>query len=193
MKLFSQFNMSDVTLKNSGFTLLEVLIAFMVLSFGLLGAVALQAKAKQASFDAMQRAAAIALANDIVQRLRVNDTLALSANYKVVFNSTTTLSPVTRCFSTQCNSATIAAMDIEHWRQAIRARENTGSLDNTTVCIKPSVVGGTRNRGYNVEVVVAWQGKQAMKASEKNQSISCGIKNDNRRLVVLNSYILLRA
>lgn len=44
-----------------GFTLVEVLIAFVILSFGLLGAVALQAKAKQASFDSMQRAAAVAL------------------------------------------------------------------------------------------------------------------------------------
>ncbi|WP_446727636.1 type IV pilus modification protein PilV [Pseudoalteromonas sp. S16_S37] len=178
---------------SKGFTLIEVLIAFMVLSFGLLGAVALQAKAKQASFDAMQRAAAIALANDIMQRLRVNDTQAISANYKVVFNSKTALNPVTRCFSDQCNAAAIAATDIEHWRQAIRARENTGSLDNTTVCITPTVVGGTRNRGFNVEVVVAWQGRQAMKASADNQAINCGIKNDKRRLVVLNSYILLRA
>ncbi|MCF6436319.1 type IV pilus modification protein PilV [Pseudoalteromonas sp. MMG022] len=178
---------------NKGFTLLEVLIAFMVLSFGLLGAVALQAKAKQASFDAMQRAAALALAKDIVQRLRVNDTQALSTHYKVVFSSSSTLNPVNRCFSQQCDSTSIAAMDIEHWRQAIRARENTGSLDNTTVCITPSVVGGTRNRGYNVEVVVAWQGKQAMKASSENQAIDCGEKNDKRRLVVINSYVLVRA
>ena len=41
------------TSRNNGFTLLEVLIAFMILSFGLLGAVALQAKAKQASFDSL--------------------------------------------------------------------------------------------------------------------------------------------
>ncbi|MGB2708457.1 MAG: prepilin-type N-terminal cleavage/methylation domain-containing protein, partial [Pseudoalteromonas nigrifaciens] len=41
--------------RRKGFTLIEVLIAFIILSFGLLGAVALQAKAKQASFDSMQR------------------------------------------------------------------------------------------------------------------------------------------
>ena len=57
-----------------GFTLIEVLIAFVILSFGLLGVVALQAKAKQASFDSMQRAAAIALGNDINQRMRANVT-----------------------------------------------------------------------------------------------------------------------
>ena len=34
--------------EQQGFTLIEVLIAFVILSFGLLGAVALQAKAKQA-------------------------------------------------------------------------------------------------------------------------------------------------
>ena len=39
------------TSRDNGFTLLEVLIAFMILSFGLLGAVALQAKAKHAAMN----------------------------------------------------------------------------------------------------------------------------------------------
>jgi type IV pilus assembly protein PilV len=50
------------------------LIAFLILTIGLLGAIGLQAKAKQASYDSLQRAAALTLANDAMYRLRANDT-----------------------------------------------------------------------------------------------------------------------
>ncbi|MBQ4845809.1 type IV pilus modification protein PilV [Pseudoalteromonas sp. MMG005] len=178
--------------RQNGFTLLEVLIAFMVLSFGLLGAVALQAKAKQASFDSMQRAAAVALANDIMQRIRVNDSAQLASNYKLIFTSQTALNAQRRCFGAQCTSAAIAALDLEQWKLAIRARENTGTLDDTTVCINPKSDASTQGRGFNVEVVVSWRGRQKMKATDEIKAVSCGTNDDQRRLVVLNSFVFAR-
>jgi type IV pilus assembly protein PilV len=63
-----------------------VLVAFIVLTDGLLGTVALQSNAKQASYDANQRSAALALANDIVERIRANDTADIVANYSKTFS-----------------------------------------------------------------------------------------------------------
>lgn len=176
-----------------GFTLIEVLIAFFVLSIGLLGAIALQAKAKQASFDSMQRAAAVALANDIMQRLRMNDYGTLSTLYNVTFTSQTTLSQSNACFSGPCNSASIASTDIEQWKLAIRARENTGSLDSATVCIKPTSVAGTNGNGFNIEVVVSWEGRQEMTQLKEDKDVGCGSYSKKRRMVVLNSYLLARS
>ncbi|OLF72724.1 pilus assembly protein [Pseudoalteromonas haloplanktis] len=176
-----------------GFTLIEVLIAFIILSFGLLGAVALQAKAKQASFDSMQRAAAVALGNDIIQRIRANDTSQLATLYDVEFTSETTKKPSKTCFTSSCSNAQIASLDIEQWKRAIRARENTGSLDGATVCISPEVVGGSGGKAYNIEVIVSWQGRQEFKASEATGKISCGVADKKRRLVVLNSYVYVRS
>ncbi|QTL35365.1 MULTISPECIES: type IV pilus modification protein PilV [Pseudoalteromonas] len=177
---------------NRGFTLLESLIAFMVLSFGLLGAVALQAKAKQASFDSMQRAAAVALAGDIMQRIRSNDTLNLDNQYQQVFSSTATVNGNHSCFANVCTNAEIAAMDLEQWIMAIQARENTGSLDDTTVCITTALEPGTQGRGFNVTVSVAWAGRQAFEMNAANQAINCGDNNDFRRVVSINSYVLVR-
>ncbi|AZZ97634.1 type IV pilus modification protein PilV [Pseudoalteromonas sp. R3] len=177
---------------NRGFTLLETLIAFMVLSFGLLGAVALQAKAKQASFDSMQRAAAVALAGDIMQRIRSNDTLNLDTQYQQVFSSTATINGNNGCFSNTCTNAEIAAMDLEQWVMAIQAKENTGSLDDTTVCISTTPVANTQGRGFNVTVSVAWAGRQAFVMNAANQAINCGENNDYRRVVSINSYLLVR-
>ncbi|MCF2907905.1 type IV pilus modification protein PilV [Pseudoalteromonas sp. DL2-H2.2] len=177
---------------NRGFTLLESLIAFMVLSFGLLGAVALQAKAKQASFDSMQRAAAVALAGDIMQRIRSNDTINLENQYQQVFSSTATVNGNNSCFNNVCTNNQIAAMDLEQWIMAIQARENTGSLDDTTVCITTAPVAGSDGRGFDVTVSVAWAGRQAFAMNAANQAINCGDNNDFRRVVSINSYILVR-
>ncbi|MBQ4812299.1 type IV pilus modification protein PilV [Pseudoalteromonas luteoviolacea] len=173
----------------AGFTLLEVVIAFMVLSFGLLGAVALQAKAKQASFDSMQRAAAVALAGDIMQRIRSNDTANLIDHYGGSFTSQTQLANDLTCFSNFCNNLSIANLDKEQWKQAIRAKENTGSLDDTTVCITPVRDGD----GFSVTVTVAWVGRQAIKANNNTTAINCGTKDDYRRLVSISSFVLVRS
>lgn len=178
---------------SKGFTLIEVLIAFIILSFGLLGAVALQAKAKQASLDSLQRAAAVALGNDIIQRIRANDTPQLASLYAQEFTSKTATSPSSECLTGSCNPAQIAALDLEQWKRAIRARENTGSLDDATVCIKPAAVPSAVGNAFNVEVIITWQGRQEFKVSEATGNISCGVADKKRRLVVLNSYVYVRS
>lgn len=177
----------------TGFTLIEVLIAFIILSFGLLGAVALQAKAKQASFDAMQRAAAVALGNDIIQRIRANDTPQLVALYEQEFTSETATNSSGTCFAGSCSAAQIAALDLEQWKRAIRARENTGALDGATVCIQPSAVAGSGGKAFNIDVIVSWQGRQEFTANDATKNINCGSADKKRRVVALTSFIYVRS
>ncbi|WP_352297427.1 type IV pilus modification protein PilV [Pseudoalteromonas sp. 20-MNA-CIBAN-0454] len=180
--------------RHKGFTLIEVLIAFIILSFGLLGAVALQAKAKQASFDSMQRAAAVALGNDIIQRIRANDTVNIVSNYEVVLKSSANSDTFSSCFGAVCSSSDIAKLDITQWKRAIRASENTGTLDDATICINPTSVADTGGKGFNIEVIIAWQGRQEFKANTNTGKVTCGDKTNNkRRLVVLTSYIYVRS
>ena len=72
-------------LKN-GFSLLEVLIAVLIIAFGLLGMAALQLKTVQNSHSAYQRTVASVIAMDAAERLWINlalkediDTVVLSA------------------------------------------------------------------------------------------------------------------
>lgn len=55
-----------------GVNLLEVLIAFAVLSVGLLGVAALQIKGVQTAVGAYERSQATLIANDLVERIRAN-------------------------------------------------------------------------------------------------------------------------
>ena len=58
--------------RSSGFTMLEVLISLLVMSLGLLGLAALQVRAQQAELESYQRAQALVLLQDMVDRINAN-------------------------------------------------------------------------------------------------------------------------
>lgn len=63
---------------NRGFTLIEVLVTLVILTFGLLGIAGLMAKGQRIAFEAYQRQQAVALASDMAERIRGNRTLAVT-------------------------------------------------------------------------------------------------------------------
>lgn len=67
--------------KQSGISMIEVLIAMLVLTIGLLGMAALQAQATKFNHSAYLRTQATNLAYDIGDRIRANQDQALSGNY----------------------------------------------------------------------------------------------------------------
>lgn len=58
--------------QNKGFTLIEILIAMIVLAFGLLGLAGLQATSLKNNLSAQQRTQATLLAYDLADRVRAN-------------------------------------------------------------------------------------------------------------------------
>jgi type IV pilus assembly protein PilV len=61
-----------------GFTLIEVLVTLVILTFGLLGIAGLMAKGQRIAFEAYQRQQAVALASDMAERIRGNRFLAVT-------------------------------------------------------------------------------------------------------------------
>ncbi|WP_105200978.1 type IV pilus modification protein PilV [Pseudoalteromonas sp. T1lg10] len=183
-----------------GFTLLETLIAFIVLVFGLLGAIALQAKAKQATYDAMQRAAALGVANDVIERIKANTEGALAGNYNGNIASSDTLG-TTDCFgiNSECSAAQVALFDKEHWRKSIRAEDNTGSLSGAMICID-TTDGGADNR--TIKVTISWDSRQKLVITDDPDDPDddddvasvkerCGTNDDRRRVLALNSFLFV--
>jgi type IV pilus assembly protein PilV len=123
------------TNKYSGFTLLEVMVALLVLSIGLLGLAMLQATNLQFNTDAYTRTQATLFAYDIIDRMRANspqgNTAAaitkrnLSLNqYKVLSNSDYTtikanydicIGGTCKCDSSVCDSSNLATYDLGKW------------------------------------------------------------------------------
>jgi len=106
---------------DTGFSLLEVLVAIVVLSFGVLGVVGLQAASLQANKEARNQSAAVRLGRELGDMMRGNKDIAIlsgSANpYLVDFTSPA--SPPTapqNCSTTACSTPTaVAQFQIEDW------------------------------------------------------------------------------
>lgn len=74
--------------KQRGVALLEVLIAFFVLSVGLLGLAGMQIKALQFNQSSFQRSQALISAYEMLDRMRLNRSVAVSGNYDMDWSST---------------------------------------------------------------------------------------------------------
>lgn len=103
-----------VPMKQSGFTLLEVLVAMLVLSIGLLGLAGLMGSSMRNNQSAYHSTQATWLAYDILDRLRANSVVALAGGYAA---ANTIGSPAT-C-STTAPSGSVADQDIGSWKNMI--------------------------------------------------------------------------
>ncbi len=66
-----------------GATLIEVLIAIVILSIGLLGLAGLQATSIKSNEGSYYRSQATILSNDIIDRMRANRTAAIAGSYNL--------------------------------------------------------------------------------------------------------------
>ena len=112
-----------------GFTLVEVLISIVILSFGMLGMVGLQAGALQANREAKLQSVGTGLARELAEKMRGNHEISkLTANnpYLGTFNTDPLVAATpTFCLSvgvTACTtSTTIAAAEMTEWLARVSA------------------------------------------------------------------------
>ncbi|MFC6284001.1 MULTISPECIES: type IV pilus modification protein PilV [Polaromonas] len=106
-----------------GASLLEVLIAIVIMSFGLLAMGGLTAASIQYGKMAQFQTVGVQLASDYADRMRANaDGFMASAYDKTaVYSSVTTAITVPTCaVASKCTSAELAAIDVAEWRNSLR-------------------------------------------------------------------------
>ena len=106
---------------DQGFSLIEVLVALVVLSVGLLGLAALQSTAAQFNAGAYTRSQATILAYDIADRIRANRAAALNGDYTSAYAG--------RCRprATRVVAGTVAQQDLGAWRRALACTLPSGN------------------------------------------------------------------
>lgn len=113
--------------KQQGVALLEVLIAFFVLSIGLLGLAGLQMKALQFNQSAFQQSQATIAVYDMLDRMRLNRDAVVSGGYD------------TGGFVNSHSAGTLADSDLNAWLTSINGGlpDGEGSIecDNNLVCV----------------------------------------------------------
>lgn len=98
-----------------GFTLLEVLVAMVVLSVGLLGLSGLQTTGLRNNHGAFLRSQATLVAHDVIDRMRANRDSAIAGNYDIDYAS----DPVSVNCTSNCPALQVAQMDVKGWRDYV--------------------------------------------------------------------------
>lgn len=145
----------------TGFSMLEVLIAVVILSFGLLGVAGLQLVSLASNHSAHLRSTANTLAYDMADRMRANVAAASAGNYNGINGADNQCQSThfndTHAAPANCTAAQLAADDIYDWGQAI-----AGLLPNGTglVCLDstPNTAACDGN-GVSYSVRVSWDDK----------------------------------
>lgn len=110
--------------KNTGFTLIEVLIAMLVLAVGLLGLAALQTTSLRNNLSAYHRSQATQLAYDLADRMRAN--VAGKASYTDILPSAATATA--SCLTTTgCSTINMAHNDLFEWNRSVSTVLPSGS------------------------------------------------------------------
>jgi type IV pilus assembly protein PilV len=186
----------------SGFTMIEVLITFVILVIGLLGLIGLQARGQQAELESYQRGQALVLLQDMVDRINAN---RLGAKNQAYVTST----PVGGGGAlTDCSTvSTQAAIDLCDWGNELIGAAEVAQGGSCSTASGANCVGamlgargcvtydaatelkdslGAAIAGTGVQTItVAWQGIAPTVAPPS--SITCGqgsYPSDAQRRVV---------
>lgn len=111
-----------------GFTLLEVLVALIVLSIGLLGLSGLQTTGLRNNHSAFLRSQATLVTGDIIDRMRANRDAAFNGDYDIAYNAT----PTQVTCTSACSTLQVAQMDVELWRAYVERLPAGGSEVSVT-------------------------------------------------------------
>lgn len=183
--------------RQSGFSLLEMLIALIVFSLGLLSVAGLQTVSKQSNFESLQRTTAAQIAHGFLEDMRTNGSAidVYTASGSIGGGSRGT-EPLPNCVGgAECTAAQKALFDLWFWEQALdgtmemAGEAATGGLFLPTLCATGPAAGGAGI--YAVTVV--WRGSASMSSQNANpcgaSSGNYGVQNVLRRIVQIPTFI----
>jgi type IV pilus assembly protein PilV len=136
--------------RQRGATLIEVLVSLIVSAIGLGALIALQARAYSAEAESYDRAQALIVLDDMVQRINLNRGSAAS----YVSSAFGTSAP-----PGDCNSTDLAARDLCQWNGIL-----TRTLPGARACIDQPAAPSTGLAGTELRVTVVWRGTAATAA-----------------------------
>lgn len=148
-----------------GSSLIEVLVAMLILSFGMLALSGMLAYAVQMPKLSAYRSTAMMQAAGHIERMRANPAGFGSGAYVETMTYNSTIAPVTACVYPSCDAAAIAALDKFETNSGLRRELPLGGM--RTIC-----AAGDCSR-LEGDLWVMWQEPTTFAAMESGDNDEC--------------------
>ena len=134
----------------AGFTIIEMLIAVLVISIGLLGMAGLQTSGIQQSHNSYLKTQASMLAYDMADRMRSNLAGVAAGHYNAVDSMDSPITSAPGCISsnTACSASDTATYDVYQWTNS--------SAEGSIASLLPSGYGMISQNGGVFTITVLW-------------------------------------
>ena len=138
-------NLSGRIHQQRGVSLLESLVAIVVMALGILGILGVQMRTLADTQTSVRRAQAIRLIEDFGERLKVHpNSLMVLDSYQSGWTATPPTPPAgTDCVAFACNAAQLAAYDVAEWKRTV---QRSLPLGDANIFIPPGEGATLNNR-----------------------------------------------
>lgn len=151
--MLARRNTRHLSDKEAGFSLVEVLVAIVVLAIGLLGLAILQVESLKYNTDAYYRTQATMLAYDIIDRMRANSDAARNGDY--VSAAAPSWPQTCGDTSSGCDSNTaLASYDLSVWYQKL----------SQALPVDPTAPSTIALNGNQITVTIKWTERGVLKS-----------------------------
>ena len=158
-----------------GVGMMEILVALLILAIGVLGFVALQYRALEASAESTNRVQAITIARDLAERIRVNRN-AFSVYKTELSTAANQKAYKTNCLTTNCSNTDLADFDVS---QIVSRATTFGMTMNIMNCT------GTNNLSC---IYVAWGYSSATDGTGTGDCTDGNAYNQTSTCIIMETY-----
>ncbi|WP_115708070.1 type IV pilus modification protein PilV [Legionella sainthelensi] len=154
-------HVSNLRVRQKGLSLIEVLVAFVILAIGMLGIASMLILSSKANNSSYAKQQAVQCAYDIFDKMRANYQAAINGNYNISnINSTGTPTlpptPGTLCNLSPCSSPQLATYDTWYW-----LTYDVGKLPNGSGSIAATPAPGSSGNTV-ITVTIQWDDSLAI-------------------------------
>nr|WP_281380418.1 type IV pilus modification protein PilV [Marinobacter oulmenensis] len=136
--------------RETGITMIEILVTLVIVSVGLLGAAAMVINGLENNRNAYLRTQANILAYDIADRIRANPEGAESGNYDGFNVSNPPTIPACYSGGTACSPSELADADLASWTRALQGA-------STGPTLLPDAGGSINRNGDTFTITITWK------------------------------------
>lgn len=153
----------------AGFSLIEALVAFLILSIGMLGIASLQTMSLKAGHTATLRMAAVMKTDEILESMRANPSAVLSYAAGTADSGADNGCSQTTVIAVVCSPVQLAADDIFRWKRSLTDALPNNASTTASVVVTPPVPPETMT---NIVVTINWSERDVDNGGATNMNYS---------------------